>query len=168
MPVEPVFLKAIPLLRGFGSAEQRELANLLELVRLDADELIIEQGSTSGGFYFILDGQVKVSRALPSGQEVTLARMGKGHVVGFLTVLDGQPRSANVRTTSKAALAMLSAERFQELVASPRPVAIRFQRLLAREMIRTLRLANQRFTRAATLPPDEFLSPQHLEAEQEI
>jgi hypothetical protein len=44
-------------------------------------------------------------------------------------------------------------------------MGVRFQRLLAREMIRTLRLANQRFTRAATLPPEEFLSPEHIGGE---
>lgn len=165
MPIEPVFLKAVPLLRGFSTGEHRELARQLELIRVPEGELLIEQGSTDGGFYFILDGKVHVTRQLPAGPEITLARMGKGHVVGFLTMLDGEPRSANVRTTTKAALAHLPRERFQALVCAASPMGVRFQRLLAREMIRTLRLANQRFTRAATLPPDEFLSPEHLDGE---
>ncbi len=163
MSVEPVFLKAIPLLRGFSSTEHRELAQMLELVRVDPDTRIIEQGSVSGGFYFVLDGQVRVSRALPSGREITLARLGKGHVVGFLTMLDGLPRSAHVDAATKVALAHMPAERFQQVIASPKPMAVRFQRMLAREMIRTLRLSNQRFTRAATLPLEEFMSPDHID-----
>jgi CRP-like cAMP-binding protein len=91
MTVEPVFLKAIPLLRGFTTQELRDLAGMLELVRVEEDTLLIEQGTNRGGFYFILDGQVKVSRTLPGGREIVLARMGKGHVVGFLTMLDGRP-----------------------------------------------------------------------------
>ena len=166
MTVEPVFLKAIPLLRGFSSVEHRELARMLELVRIDTDTLLIEQGSTQGGFYFVLDGQVRISRKLPSGREITLARMGKGHVVGFLTMVDGQPRSANVHAVTKVALAHLPADRFAELIRSPKPMAVRFQRLLAREMIRTLRRANQRFTRAATLPLEDFMSPEHIDDEQ--
>ncbi len=165
MPIEPVFLKAVPLLRGFSSSEHRELSQQLELIRAPKDELLIEQGSTSGGFYFILDGEVHVTRKLPTGQEITLARMGKGHVVGFLTMLDGKPRSANVHTTTKSALAHLPRERFQVLATASTPMGVRFQRLLAREMIRTLRLANQRFTRAATLPPEEFLSPEHFDGD---
>lgn len=165
MSVEPVFLKAVPLLRAFSSTEQRELAKLLDLVKVEADTQLIEQGSTSGGFYFILDGQVVVTRQLPSGREITLARMGKGHVVGFLTMVDGRARSANVRSETKVTLAQLPAERFQELISSPKPMAVRFQRLLAREMIRTLRRANLRFTRAATLPLEDFLSPGHLDDE---
>ena len=165
MPIEPVFLKAIPLLRGFSSTEHRDLARQLDLIRVPEGELLIEQGSTAGGFYFILDGQVHITRKLPTGQQITLARMGKGHVVGFLTMLDDKPRSADVRTTAKSALAHLPRDRFQTLVTSSSPMGVRFQRLLAREMIRTLRLANQRFTRAATLPPDEFLSPEHLEGD---
>ncbi len=162
MSIEPVFLKAIPLLRGFSSTEQRELARMLELVPVEAGVRFIEQGSTSGGFYFVLDGQVRIARQLPSGHEFTLARMGKGHVLGFLTMVDGQPRSANVIAETKAALAHLPAARFQELISSPKPMAVRFQRLLAREMIRTLRRANQRFTRAATLPLEDFMSPEHF------
>ena len=88
--------------------------------------------------------------------------MGKGHVLGSLTMVDGQPRSANVIAETKAALAHLPAARFQELISSPKPMAVRFQRLLAREMIRTLRRANQRFTRAATLPLEDFMSPEHF------
>jgi CRP/FNR family cyclic AMP-dependent transcriptional regulator len=165
MTVEPVFLKAIPLLRGFTTQELRDLAGMLELVRVEEDTLLIEQGTNRGGFYFILDGQVKVSRTLPGGREIVLARMGKGHVVGFLTMLDGRPRSANVLTTSKSALALLPREQFEALTTAATPMGVRFQRLLAREMIRTLRLANQRFTRAATLPPEEFLSPEHIGGE---
>ncbi len=166
MSIEPVYLKAIPLLRGFSSTEHRELARMLELVRAEPEDLLIEQGSTHGGFYFILDGQVRVTRQLPSGQEITLARMGKGHVVGFLTMVDGKPRSANVHANTKVALAHLPAEAFQQLASSPKPMAVRFQRLLAREMIRVLRRANQRFTRAATLPLEDFLSPEHIDDEQ--
>jgi CRP/FNR family cyclic AMP-dependent transcriptional regulator len=165
MPIEPVFLKAIPLLRGFSSTEQRELAQLLDQIRVEPDTTFIEQGSTGGGFYFILDGQIRITRTLPSGREITLARMGKGHPVGFLTMLDGEPRSADVRSVTKVVLAHMTQERFDELVRSPKPMAVRFQRLLAREMIRTLRRANQRFTRAATLPLEEFLSPEHIEGE---
>ncbi len=162
MPIEPVYLKAIPLLRGFSSSEHRELAQQLELVRAEPGDVIIEQGTTSGGFYFILDGQVQVTRSLTSGREITIARLGKGHVVGFLTMVDGKPRSANVRGVSKVALAHLPADRFELLMSSPKPMAVRFQRILAREMIRTLRLANRRFTRAATLPLEDFLSPEHI------
>jgi CRP-like cAMP-binding protein len=165
MPIETVFLKAIPLLRGFSSTEQRELAQILEQVSLEPDTTFIEQDTTGGGFYFILAGEVRVTRTLPSGREITLARMGKGHPVGFLTMLDDLPRSAAVRSVTKVVLAHMSKERFDELVQSPKPMAVRFQRLLAREMIRTLRRANQRFTRAATLPLEEFLSPEHIEGD---
>ena len=163
MPIEPLYLKTIPLLRGFSSSEQRELAQHLELVRVEPGSQLIEQGSTEGGFYFILDGQIRVSRLLSTGREITLARLGKGHVVGFLSVLDGKPRSANVSAQSSDSLAQLTTEQFQTLLGSPKPMAVRFQRLLAREMIRTLRLANRRFTRAATLPLEEFMSPEHIE-----
>jgi CRP/FNR family cyclic AMP-dependent transcriptional regulator len=163
MSIEPVYLKAVPLLRGFSSADLRELAQQLELVKRPPGTVLIEQGSSCDGFFFILDGQVRVSRTLSSGREITLARLSKGHVVGFLSMLDGKPRSASVRTQTTASLAHLPPERFQDLIRSPKPMAVRFQRLLAREMIRTLRRANHRFTRAATLPLEDFMSPEHME-----
>ena len=162
MPLDPVYLKALPLLRGFSPAEQRTLASQLELVQVQPGELLIAQGSGEDGFFLILGGTVSTTRVLPTGHEITTARLGKGHVVGYLAMLDDKPRSANVRAVTRATLARLDRASFTRLVSGPDALSVRFQRLLAREMIRSLRLANQRFTRSASLPPAEFLTPENF------
>jgi CRP-like cAMP-binding protein len=85
-------------------------------------------------------------------------------MIGYLSMLDGLPRSATVRVLKTATLALLPRAHGLALINGSDPLGIRFQRLLAREMIRSLRLANERFTRAASLPPAEFLSPENLDA----
>lgn len=166
MAIDVIYLKALPLLRGLSGAEQRDVARLLDLVQAQPGQVLIEQGSTDTGLYFILNGTIQVTRTLPSGHEITTARLGKGHLIGYLSMLDGQARSANVRALTTATLAHLPREHGLALVSSTEPLGVHFQRLLAREMIRSLRLANERFTRAASLPPAEFLTPENLGAIQ--
>jgi len=167
MAIELLYLKALPLVRGLSAAEQRTLADRLDLVQVEAGHVIIAQGEAEAGLYFILNGTLQVVRTLPTGQEFTLARFGKGHIVGYLSMIDGRPRSATVRALTASTLACLPAAHGADLLASSDPLGIRFQRLLAREMIRSLRIANQRFTRAASLPPDEFYTPENLTAAPE-
>lgn len=164
MAIDPIYLKALPLLRGLSQAELRDIAGRLDLVQVPAGHVLIEQGSTDTGLYFILSGTIQVTRTLPAGHRITTARLGKGHMVGYLSMLDAQPRSATVRALTAATLALLPREHSLALLEGSDPLGIRFQRLLAREMIRSLRLANERFTRAASLPPAEFLSPENLDA----
>jgi CRP-like cAMP-binding protein len=164
MALDLIYLKALPLLRGLSLAEQRDLAARLELVQAPAGQVLIEQGSADCGLYFILNGTIQVTRTLPTGHQITTARLGKGHMIGYLSMLDGLPRSATVRVLKTATLALLPRAHGLALINGSDPLGIRFQRLLAREMIRSLRLANERFTRAASLPPAEFLSPENLDA----
>jgi CRP-like cAMP-binding protein len=167
MPIEPLYLKALPLVRGLSAAEQRDLAGRLDMVQVEAGHVLIEQGETETCLFFILNGTIQVSRTLPTGHEITTARFGKGHLVGYLSMLDGRPRSARVRALTAATLARLPGAHGAALLAATDPLGIRFQRILAREMIRSLRLANQRFTRAASLPPEEFFTPENLAATPE-
>ncbi len=165
MPIEPVYLKAIPLLRELSLSDHRELARRLELCRFDQGQAVIEQGTDSGGFFFVLEGTLQVSRQMPQDNQLNLAQIGKGHIVGYLSMIDAHVRSATVTATTPVVLAEFGREAFSAMMKSDQPLAVRFLQVLGREMIRTLRLANRRFTTAATLPPDAFLTPEHLEAQ---
>ena len=88
------FLRDVPL---FADLEPRDLLDLAELTReeeLPAGQPLCEEDRPdSGDLFVILSGHAAV---LVEGGERTIAELGRGEVVGELSLLDGSPRSATV------------------------------------------------------------------------
>ena len=55
----------------------------------------------------IINGEVKISMASPDGKEVVLAILRAGEVFGEIAMLDGKPRSADVKALTDCSLAVL-------------------------------------------------------------
>ncbi len=76
-----------------------------ELMRLEADEVLIEQGAPGGSVYLILDGMLQVA---VDGEDV--AELGPGAIVGERAVLEGGIATATVTTTTSTRAARISAD----------------------------------------------------------
>lgn len=88
-------LVAIPL---FSTLSQRELGLLASLTvpgELAAGAVLTRQGQKGGLAYVIARGEAEVIRG-----SRRLATLGPGDVVGELSLIDGEPRSATVRAVT--------------------------------------------------------------------
>ena len=65
-------------------------------VRLAAGKILFRAGTTGDGCYRVEDGLLKVTMVSNSGAERILAFLGRGAIVGELSIIDGLPRSATV------------------------------------------------------------------------
>ncbi len=163
MGIDPKMLAKLPLFSTFTQDDLQQLAGKMTLRNLPTNYTLIHQDDASGSIYIVIEGRLRITRALADRQEIVLARLGKGRLTGIIAGIDGKPRSASVRAAEDSTVVEMEAEDYAELLTSSQPMHVRFQRMLAQEMIRMLRSANQRFTRGATLPVEEFLSPRHLD-----
>lgn len=75
-----------------------------DLIRLDHDEILIEQGQAGGSIYLILDGMLLVE---VDGDGV--AELGPGAIVGERAVLEGGLATATVRTVTQVRAARIPA-----------------------------------------------------------
>jgi CRP-like cAMP-binding protein len=90
--------------RSLDSLDARSLAQIVaasRVLRVPAGRKIFRKGDPGDGCYFILEGAVKVTLPMDAGQEVLLAILGRGDVVGEMALLDGLPRSATVTAESE-------------------------------------------------------------------
>jgi CRP/FNR family transcriptional regulator len=85
-----------------------ELFANVTLVRLPAGETLFRAGSSDDGCYRIEDGLLKVTMISGSGGERILAFLGRGAIVGKLSVIDGLPGSATAVAVRNAAMSSLS------------------------------------------------------------
>ncbi len=83
-------------------------------VALNADEVLFLAGDAGDGCYRVRDGLLKVTMVSRAGTERILAFLGRGAIVGELSIIDGLPRSASVVAVRDTTLSFLSRAAFEE------------------------------------------------------
>ncbi len=75
-------------------------------VSLQADKILLTEGEESHSMYLLLEGQLIVTKK-DGDKDVILGHINAGEVVGELSFLDQQPRSATVRAVKECKLAQI-------------------------------------------------------------
>ena len=146
LPARPVPSRCSPmelrpeyprLLAGLPANLSTELFANATLVRLSAGEILFRAGSSDDSCYRIEEGLLKVTMVSSSGAERILAFLGRGAIVGELSVIDGLPRSATVVAVRNAALSRLSRAEFEAFAAKCPEIYKSLVRLLAKRLRET-------------------------------
>ena len=99
-------LRRVPLFAGMDKKELELLGKLVKEQPYRAGATIVKSGAGGHGLYIIKEGRVTVVR---DGQSV--ATFGPGQFFGEISVLDGGPRTADVRAdTDTVCLTLISWE----------------------------------------------------------
>jgi CRP-like cAMP-binding protein len=96
------------LLSGLPKELSAALFTNAKRARLKADEVLFFAGDAGDNWYRVEEGLLKVSLVSRTGSERILAFFGPGAIVGELSMIDGQPRSASVVAVRDAALSFIS------------------------------------------------------------
>lgn len=83
-------------MKNIEEYERSKLADTLKEERYSKDDLIIRQGEQGSSMYFVLEGEVVVSKSMENGTFKELKRYIKGEYFGELALLKNAPRAANV------------------------------------------------------------------------
>jgi CRP-like cAMP-binding protein len=89
-------LERMPLFRGLGGEELRDVANRFDDAIFLADHGVLTEGMQGPEFFIILDGQASV---LIDGDRV--ATLGPADFFGEVAALDGGPRTASVKADTQ-------------------------------------------------------------------
>jgi signal transduction histidine kinase len=121
----PQQLAAIPLFASLPADQLVALAERGQVRSLPANCTVVQQGESADALYVLLAGSARVYNRLPDGGETHLAEQHAGSYFGELALLDGQPRSAWVVTTSSVELFVLPRADFLELLPrAPQALAV--------------------------------------------
>ena len=108
-----------------------------KLVRLVAGKTLFLAGDSGDECYRIVDGLLKVTMVSHSGDERILAFVGRGDIVGELSLIDGLPRSASVVAVRDATLSCLSRSAFETFAKKHPELYKSLVRLLAKRLRET-------------------------------
>jgi CRP-like cAMP-binding protein len=119
-------LSGARLFDGVDAEGMARIAAAAIQVEFAADHVIARQGEIGTGFFVIVDGSVRVVR---DGE--TLAVLGPGDFFGELSVLDGQPRIAQVVTEVPTTCLALATWDFEAVLLEEPKVTLAILRGLA-------------------------------------
>ena len=148
----PDLLEISPLLRDFTPAEADLLGACMMRVRAQPGQTLIAEGEVSEWMMVLLKGTVDVDkRKVGAGfrsqdpSDITrLAVLREGAVIGEMSMLDGEPRSASCRALSLVEAAVLTRAAVGNLVKSHPEVAAKLLVKLTQLLAQRLRnISNQ-------------------------
>ncbi|HZU14410.1 MAG TPA: cyclic nucleotide-binding domain-containing protein [Chloroflexota bacterium] len=106
-------LRTVPLLSDISDDYLLAIARHGKDVRVNPGDVLVREGDAGNDLMLLLEGTAEVRKG---GQ--SLNRMGAGDYFGEISLLDGQPRSADVVATSPARVLILDHASFDQVMAS--------------------------------------------------
>ena len=133
-----LFLSGVAL---FASLEPEDLHELSDLARerlFAKGEILVKQGDLTDELFLLTLGRAVVS-VERQGQEQEVARTAAGDVVGELSAIDGDPRSATVRSASQPLYTLqISGGDFRDLLGRRPDLAAQLMKTMALRLRQTL------------------------------
>lgn len=141
-------LKGVELFSELNEDQLVMLANLVVVQNFNRDETVVLEGDSSmQALYLIASGSVQVYMTGIDGRETILSFLERGDFFGEMSLIDGEPRSASVRTVSDAQMMIIHRESFLQLIRQTPEIAM----ALLSEMSKRLRKANKQIGSLSTM-----------------
>ena len=134
MSKETDILQHVPLFAELPVEALAALAGRLRQRRMPAGTPVVYKGDPSGALYLIASGRVKVHQATAGGDDVILNVLGAGEFFGEMSLLDGQPRSADISTLEPSELLLLEGDALRETIHEQPSVAWTLLKILSQRL----------------------------------
>ena len=141
-PPHPDDLAAVEMFRSLPDDAIATLSERAVLRRLDAGEVVFEEGDLGESLFVVREGMLKVVRPA-LGQSLVLDRLGPGRAFGEVAVLNETPRLASVISVEPSQVVEIAKADLDEVLEA-NPLAVR---LMLGSLARSLTLAKEELAR---------------------
>ncbi len=131
-------LRSCSVFKDLSEKELENIARTLTLETVSAGKMLMDVSAPADKVYLIERGKVKITRVTSYGEETTLNVLGRGDLVGELSVLDDSTRSARATCVEDTHTYSMPQKEFQKILDVYPSTAIN----LARELGKRIRAAN--------------------------
>jgi len=102
------YLQGLSIFAGLRSEIVDSLGEHTTRVDVEADAVLYRQGEPAKEMLVVLSGRLEVIKRGSDGREACIAQLGPGDVAGEMSLIDIQPRSADVRAVEPTSVAVLT------------------------------------------------------------
>jgi CRP-like cAMP-binding protein len=134
-------LKTMALCRSLADAELEAIAGIVETQDVAAGKEIFREGDPGNGLFLVVAGEIDVTKRGPRGER-SLARLGPGGVLGEMSLVTLEARSATGRALTDSRVLRLPAQPFRALLAAGSTAALKIAAAIAEILARRVATMN--------------------------
>jgi CRP/FNR family cyclic AMP-dependent transcriptional regulator len=134
-------LKSMALLRMLTTAEFDAIAAIAKRRELAAGGDLFREGDAGDGLYLVVSGEINVVKRGADGEHL-LAKLGPGAVLGEMSLITSDVRSATGRALAEAVVLHLPLAGFRALLDSGSTAALKITHAIAEVLARRLAVMN--------------------------
>ena len=124
-------LRASTILNVLPEEELRELSTVVHRSKHGPGEAIFRKNDEGAGMMIVVSGRVRISSAGGAGSELLLNIIDPGQVFGEMTLVDGEPRSADAVADEQTEIITLLRRDFLPVLARNPDAALRMMCVLS-------------------------------------
>ncbi len=133
-----LFLKGQNLFSQIPSEDLATIAQITDEVHYEEGDDIVREGEPGDALYLIVSGEVRVHQG---GEDV--AKLTERQIVGEMSLLDSEPRSASVSALTDLTLLRISRDDFNEILGEKVEIALGIIKVLTQRQRDTMRQLGQ-------------------------
>lgn len=153
------FLESLPLFSDLTSPEIAQVATRGRLVTSRPGERLITEGQPVRTLYFVIAGEAAVVKEDVPGKPVALATVGKGAVLGEMSLLDNAPAFATIVVTEPLQSVAIAHADFTDLIDQHPRIGCKVFRKIAKTTSLRLKLACGQLVEYVAAVPDQTIRP---------
>ncbi|HPI04258.1 MAG TPA: cyclic nucleotide-binding domain-containing protein [Candidatus Goldiibacteriota bacterium] len=143
-PVEYEILKDAVLFKGMSDSELDVVSKKVFLKPYKKGSTLFVEGMPGEVLYIVAEGSVDIIKKTKDGDKV-IANLGKGEIVGEMSLIDSGARTATGKTGEDSKLIVITKNSFMEMLDSDPAITSKILMALLRIINRRLRVTDKKF-----------------------
>ena len=141
MPDQPDYnrLSSLTIFRELDKNELEIVCKHVFEQSVKKDNVLFVEGMPGELLYVIISGCVEIIKETKNNEKIILATMGVNDIVGEMSLIDSEPRSATGRTSEDSRLLVMTKKSFDEIIKSDPHIAAKILMGLLKIISRRLR-----------------------------
>ena len=138
------FFMSISIFDKINEEELKVIAKHMNVIELNAGEILFAEHDTGYYMCFIVDGILDVIKKSEKGGKVVLETLHRGQSIGEISVIDNLPRSATIQANTKSKLFILSESAFNLILEKHARIGVKLLKGISRLLCFNLRKTSNR------------------------
>ncbi len=148
---------SLPMFAGLSEREKNTLLAIFNSKSYQPGELLCREGDRAFSFFVICRGLVEIHKDLAGSGRERLGQLGKGAMIGQVSLIDGKPRSATVSAKTHVTTLECSREDFERLFTAGSAFAFKILDQVIIHLSKRLRDANSQLYNLYSRPTETLL-----------
>ena len=155
-------IDALPMFAGLSDREKNTLLAIFAVQRYSEGEMLCREGDKAFSFFIVCKGVVEIYKDLgkgvtEDGGRERLGQLGKGAMIGQVSLIDGKPRSATVVAKTQVTTMECSRDDFERLFSAGSAFAFKILDQIIIHLSKRLRDANTQLYNLYSRPTETLL-----------